>query len=180
MCMSFVVCRTMSVVEYKGLRVDLSNGQLFRKVGKEWIEKKSTDQGNGYMVTKLPKSRKNVFVHRFVYSAFLGRDLEKDEIINHKDFNPSNNALENLVLGTHSQNSQWMRDNPRNSSGAKGVYWHSKLKKWQAYISIDRKMTTIGWYETFEEAKNARIAKVFELNSIIENGKQKYTYYVEQ
>lgn len=96
-----------------------------------------TGTGNGYQycdtepshpyATKLKdRNRKYIYVHRVVMENHLGRFLEDDEHIDHKDDNPSNNALSNLKLMDKSshprmhmkENKPWL-DSPRTKPGRK-------------------------------------------------------------
>ncbi len=43
-----------------------------------------------------------------------------------------------------------------NSSGAKGIYWNKKDKKWMARININNKIKYIGSYNDLNEAVLAR------------------------
>lgn len=45
-----------------------------------------------------------------------------------------------------------------NTSGFRGVSFHKRTGKWQAYISVNRKQFHIGLYDTPEEAHEAYIA----------------------
>jgi hypothetical protein len=46
---------------------------------------------------------KQIRIHRLVMEKFLGRKLKPQELIHHKDGNPNNNNLENLLLTTRSK-----------------------------------------------------------------------------
>ena len=47
--------------------------------------------------------------------------------------------------------------NKRNTSGHVGVSFRKDRNKWRAYYSINGKYKTLGIYETYEEALNARL-----------------------
>ena len=42
-----------------------------------------------------------VGLHRFIMAEHLGRPLESDEVVHHRDTNPLNNSLDNLLLTDH-------------------------------------------------------------------------------
>lgn len=73
-----------------------SNGRL----------RKIQDNGNGYKVfmVKVGKVNTNRSVHRCVLQAFYPINNYLDMEVNHKDFNPSNNALSNLEWVTNKEN----------------------------------------------------------------------------
>lgn len=75
--------------------------------------KLSQKRGN-YRVIQLCKNGciKQFTVHKLIYTTFLGNVPEGCEI-NHKDENPSNNALSNLEAVTHRENMNWGTRNER-------------------------------------------------------------------
>lgn len=44
-----------------------------------------------------------------------------------------------------------------NTSGIKGVYWHSRDKKWCASICVNYKLKSLGYFKSKEDAARARI-----------------------
>ena len=67
--------------------------------------KKEIDNGKGYKAVNLYKNNKGklVYVHRLVAQAFIG-EIPKGMVINHIDFDRSNNRLDNLEIVTYSEN----------------------------------------------------------------------------
>lgn len=63
---------------------------------------------DGYKVIKLNYGgkKRNVKVHRLVAKAFIPNPLNKSDV-NHKDYNPSNNCVNNLEWTTRSENNLW-------------------------------------------------------------------------
>ena len=115
---------------------------------------------NGYIYKYAPdhpfaQHHGYVMEHRLVMEKHLGRYLQPNEFIDHKDRVVSNNQLENLRLCTLSQN-QWNRlKQKNNTSGYKGVSWHKQGKKWRAIIQIYYKYINLGLFPTKEEAASA-------------------------
>lgn len=68
-----------------------------------------TDNGRGYKIVGLRREydgvyvKRNHYVHRLVAEAFLGR-VNQDEVINHIDYNTSNNEVSNLQITTQAEN----------------------------------------------------------------------------
>ena len=59
--------------------------------------------GRGYkmiLIKDHPKANKDgyVYEHRYIMEQSLGRFLTEDEVVHHKDLNPLNNNIENLLL----------------------------------------------------------------------------------
>lgn len=59
--------------------------------------------------------------------------------IDHKDNDGLNNTVANLRHATNKENGMNRRKQAETSSQYKGVSWNKKARKWQAYISVDRK-----------------------------------------
>lgn len=75
--------------------------------------------------------------------------------VDHRDLNPQNNAFCNLRQATGSQNQGNKGLQRNNSSGHKGVYFHTPSKKYRAVIKVSGKLKNIGSYATPEEAAAA-------------------------
>ena len=72
------------------------------------LKQAKTSFENKYRLVSLHKNGKSnsILVHKLVWISFVGEIPEGYEI-NHIDENPSNNALSNLSLVTHSENINW-------------------------------------------------------------------------
>ena len=55
-----------------------------------------TKSGKVYLLIKV--GGRWVFEHRVIYEKYIGRNLNRDEIVHHKDGNSLNNKLSNLEL----------------------------------------------------------------------------------
>lgn len=77
-------------------------------------EMKPTDNGNGYKIVFLwdHGKRKRHYVHRLVADAFLPKPKDKN-IINHKDMDKGNNAVNNLEWCTQAENVRYSSHNMR-------------------------------------------------------------------
>lgn len=87
---------------------------LEREIGHRYIWKTRTlperimhacDNGNGYKTVYLIKdgARKMRYIHRLVAEHFIDKPTGKD-YVNHKDYNITNNAAENLEWCTQKEN----------------------------------------------------------------------------
>jgi len=89
-------------------------------------------------------------VHQVIFYMFNGfLPVE----IDHIDRNKLNNCIENLRAATVSQNASNRPTPKRNTSGAKGVSWHTPNLTWRVQISLNRKVKHIGYFKDFELAE---------------------------
>lgn len=77
--------------------------------------------------------------------------------VDHRDGDPGNNQLLNLREATCAENAQNRRVPVVNTSGFKGVYWHTRRKLWQASIGHNGRIHYLGYFATREEANSARL-----------------------
>lgn len=80
--------------------------------------------------------------------------------LDHKDSTPGNDWLDNLQLVTHADNMALgtPRLIKRNTSGRNGVDWKKSHGKWRARCQHHGKSVTVGYFDTPEQASDARIA----------------------
>lgn len=94
--------------------------------------------------------------HRLAWFYVYG---EWPKEIDHKNRNKSDTRLENLREVTRKQNSENTGLHPSNTSGARGVTWNKKEKKWAAQIKHYGKLYHLGWFRNFGDAVYARREK---------------------
>lgn len=109
----------------------------------------------GYLSTKTFKNgqQKGYLMHRVIM------DAPDNMIVDHINGTSSilDNRKSNLRLATQAENCM-NSDKPKtNKSGVKGVSWCKNSKKWSATIGYNHKTISLGKYELFEDAVNARI-----------------------
>ena len=108
-------------IELKGMTYKVSShGKIYGKRG----ELKQRLNRDGYLEVTVGKkeNRTTMRVHRIILMAFDPRDNMEDLEVNHKDYNRTNNKLENLEWITHLQNDRYSSDKGNykdNSSGCK-------------------------------------------------------------
>lgn len=88
----------------------------------------------------------------------------KNALVDHRNGNGLDNRRRNLRLCTSSQNQANARVRSDNSSGYRGVTWHRKSAKWNAYISVSGKRKHLGLFVDpwdAAEAYNAAALEVF-------------------
>ena len=142
-----------------GKKIDGFSSYTFTSCGKVFSTTKNkkreiigSKDKDGYLKITLLNDQKEIFYfrkHRLIAWAFLGKsDLQ----VNHIDGNILNNSIDNLEYVTQMEN----QSHRRKSKGYHvGVCWAKKENKWRAYFQYKKKWHHLGFYEKFDEAKNA-------------------------
>lgn len=113
----------------------------------------------GYACRSVVVDGKNsrVYMHRQLMKP------EKGMVIDHIDRNKLNNQKNNLRVVTAGHNNL-NRDIATNSTGVTGVYYYPassrRSKKWWAFVALNGKRHSLGYYLTKEEATMARSSAI--------------------
>lgn len=107
----------------------------------------------GYIAICIKNRR--YYAHAIAWMLVYGRWPKE---VDHKNRNKSDNRISNLRLATSSQNHINTGLPRHNTSGAKGVFWHRKARKWQAQIQVDGSMIYLGLHRSKTAAILARRA----------------------
>lgn len=94
--------------------------------------------------------------HRVAWCLFYKKWPEGP--IDHINGIPDDNRIENLRMVSHRENSRNKCLDSRNKSGAHGVCWSNKKRRWIAKIGIDCKSIRLGAFINLEDAIAARKA----------------------
>lgn len=109
-----------------------------------------------------------VDAYGYVSISFRGRKFKGHQVaffivhgavpqcIDHVNGDRSDNRISNLRSASLSDNCANRAMDRRNRSGAKGVSWHSKARKWQAHVRMHGVAHYLGLFESIDEAKAAR------------------------
>jgi hypothetical protein len=119
------------------------NCRLGRTLG--WSQK------NGYLMITLGK--KKYYAHRLAWFYVYGIWPKE---IDHVNRDRTDNRFANLREVTRTQNNLNAKLNCRNKSGVKGVSWSLKERKWIARIQLNKKVKSLGSFDTVDEARKAR------------------------
>lgn len=134
-----------------------SDGVLIRKVARsnkvKVGDKVGTLYPNGYLKTGI--GSKEYTVHGLIWLYHTGSLPKLD--IDHINGIRSDNRIENLREVSRSVNMQNLKKAPAHNktSGLLGVKRHSKGKRWQAQIQVNKKQIYLGLFDTKEEAQVA-------------------------
>ena len=107
---------------------------------------------------RLNRKKKTVMVHRLTALAFIPNPENKPHVDHINNINTDNN-VNNLRWVTNSENHYNQKLSKANTSGAKGVSYDKRKKKWVAQITLDGIKIHIGYFDTIEAAKQARIKR---------------------
>ena len=129
------------------------NGAPFTVRAKELL---GSDNGSGYLRVYLYKDgiKKREYIHRLVASAFI-ENPNNAPFINHKDNDPTNNAVENIEWCTHEENMAWMRKQGRDK---RTNAWLNNLHKSQEkyYKPITATSITTGEVRMFVSVNSTK------------------------
>lgn len=109
-----------------------------------------------YCYRRPHRKEKSQKLHRVVLERVLGRELAEGEYPDHIDGNGLNNTRENLRLASKVQNMTNAKKRVDNKTGHKGVYWHKSRNKYYAYITHNKKRHGLGYYDSIDDAIQAR------------------------
>jgi hypothetical protein len=88
----------------------------------------------------------------FVYGVWPAQELD------HIDCDRANNRIANLRLASSSQNKANTAPKRTNTSGYKGVRFHSQRRRWNARITVAGQQVSLGMFDDAEEAHLAYVA----------------------
>jgi len=107
--------------------------------------------GEGYI--RIGISAKAYVAHRLAWVYMTGRWPEAE--IDHINAVKADNRWANLREASRWENSGNTPTAKNNSSGFKGIYWHSGRQKWYAAIRYYKKKIHLGSFDTVQDAANA-------------------------
>ena len=112
------------------------------------IEKVNKTYGNTYYACRTtPKSSNNKRGFEYMHWLIMGKPKKGFET-DHIDGNGLNNRRSNLRIVTTAQNSMNAKKAANKSSVYKGVSFHKRMNKWIAYIRINKKLKTLGYFSS--------------------------------
>lgn len=102
------------------------------------------------------RSGRTTYVRRASDGLALHTFLLPDApLVDHRNGDGQDNRRENLRPASRQQNGANARVSAANTSGFKGVAWHARAGKWEAYIKVDRQKRYLGLHIDPEDAARA-------------------------
>lgn len=96
---------------------------------------------------------KFVLFHDYIFNIDTSMDVEVDHI----DGDRLDNRKSKLRVCARNKNALNKGLYINNTSGVTGVSWHKNYQKWSAYIQIEHKNITLGFFDDFNDAVQARL-----------------------
>lgn len=115
-------------------------------------------QKKGYLTGKILDQ--STSAHRLAWCYHYGRWPNSQ--IDHINGDPADNRIENLREVTGSENKKNIKRPANNRSGSIGVCRPTGRTKWKAYINVNGKQKTLGWFKRISDAAQARKAAEIE------------------
>lgn len=128
-----------------------------REFKDKMIDLKGSTLNNGYRYVQEINDgkRKNHLIHRLVAKAFIDNSENKPHV-DHIDNNPLNNNVSNLRWCNHNEN---MKNIKQRTEGKKnGVVFDKTKQRWVANARLNNKSKFLGYFDTYDEARQAREA----------------------
>lgn len=152
----------MKTIPLTQSKVALVDDQDYEEVSKyRWQALRTKHTFYATRFTSRTIGRQYIYMHRQILGLMLGDKREGD----HGDGDGLNNQRYNLRLCTRLQNSHNLRTQrrPHKQSKYKGVKWHNQLTPWQARITINGRVQSLGYHATQEKAALAynEAAKIY-------------------
>lgn len=125
---------------------------------------------DGYLLVRLSIRGKSWLIpaHQIVWAMTYGEWPSSE--LDHRNNDRSDNQPSNLRIATRPQNMANMNAHSDNKLGLKGVHLHRQTGKYRAKICHERRIISLGLYETPEDAHAAYLVKSRELNGEFARG----------
>lgn len=115
-----------------------------------YVPSPSRTRSTHYAVAKI--DRKNVYLHLFLWRLWGKPPVP---IVDHEDGDGLNCTRLNLRDANVTQNNRNRGKLRTNTTGAKGVIWDKKAKRYRAKIAVDGKRLHLGYFDKLEDASRA-------------------------
>lgn len=116
----------------------------------KWAIGKSKSNKGKYVKYYVVSGSEGLLLHRFLMNP------DKNMVVDHIDGDTMNNRKSNLRVCETKENLRNSKMRINNTSGHKGVIWYKNTNKWVAYIMVDYKHKTLGYFDDIEDAIKTR------------------------
>lgn len=96
-----------------------------------------------------------MYVHQIVW-LLEGNEIKDGEVIDHINRDKTDNRIQNLRQVSRQENNINIAPRRNNKSGYKGVDWYKPYGKWRSRIKIYGKETSLGYFDSLDDAIAAR------------------------
>ena len=130
-------------------KIDLDDVELCKQYC--WMAIQTGKRGDFYFTARDRKNPKRyIRLHRLIMNC------PDDKVIDHRNtYDHLDNRKSNLRICTALENAQNIKIPLKNKSGYKNVFYDKRKKKFQAFLTRNKKLQHIGYYLTAEEANEA-------------------------
>ena len=143
--------------------VERSNG-IRRTVNEKILKEKINGGGYFYIVLFNTGVRKTKSIHQLVAESFLNHNpCGMKLVVNHINFNKTDNRVENLEIVTARENSN--KKHLTSTSQYTGVSWQKAKQKWWGQIHINGKNKHLGFFTDEYKAHLAYQSALAELTN---------------
>jgi len=98
------------------------------------------------------KKTHNILLHRLIFYSHNQSwdilDISRDNVIDHKNGDPTDNRIENLQSVTH-------QENEFNKKSTKGYSWNKARQKWKTTIGVNKVHIHLGYFTKESDARDA-------------------------
>lgn len=116
------------------------------------VEAGGVDASMGYRRVKI--DGRLWLAHRIAIAITTGAWPEGE--VDHINGKRDDNRIANLRAVPRAENAKNKARYRSNRSGVAGVYWHRQHRKWCAAVQVNGKRTTLGLFNSIEDARAAR------------------------
>ena len=155
---------TFSYNPINGEAVRISKGKGVRRIGVSLgsvhLCGGKTRKEKSYI--RMPVKCKPVYLHRVAWVLMTGEQPPIE--IDHIDGDGLNNKWENLRAGNHSENMKNQKRHKNSKFETMGITLRKDNGKYRARIMVNGATIDLGQYDTYQDAKNARLEAVRKYN----------------
>lgn len=127
-------------------KIDLDDVELCRQYC--WMAIQTGGRNDFYFIARGRKNPKRyIRLHRLIMNC------PEDKVVDHiNTYDHLDNRKSNLRICTALENAQNIKIPLKNKSGYKNVFYDERKRKFQAFLTRDKKFKHLGYYLTAEEA----------------------------